>query len=119
MSNSNDEIDKLKNQLHESRRFSGTLAVAYIVLVVCIVLSVFAYTLVREESGGPWYLGCADRTGRELLLQTDKKPRAEGGLVFLDDDLFVTPEPGMTCRVVSIEQVEQEKANAKAIDKVI
>lgn len=113
MSNSNDEIDKLKNQLHDIRRLSVTLAVAG------IVLSVFVYTLVREESGGPWYLGCADRTGRELLLQTDKKPRAEGGLVFLDDDMFVTPEPGMTCRVVSIEQVEQEKANAKAIDKVI
>lgn len=113
VSNSNSEIDDLKNQLHESRRLSGTLA------VVGIVLSVFVYTLVREDSSGPWYLGCADRTGRELLLQTDKKPRAEGGLVFLDDDLFVTPEPGMTCRVVSIEQVEQEKTNAEAVDNVI
>lgn len=109
MSNSNDEIDKLKNRLYESRRFLGML------VAMGIVLAVFVYTLVREDSSGPWYLGCADRTGRELLLQTDKKPLIDGGLIFLEDDMFVTPEPGMTCRVVSVKTVEVEGLN-KVVD---
>lgn len=72
----------------------------------------------RTRNDGPWYLGCADRHGNELTLKTDKKPRVEGSLVFLEDDIFVTPEAGMTCRIVTVRQIEEENA-LKGLDNPI
>lgn len=75
------------------------LTLGLIVLIGIVVLS-----WVRHR--GPWYLGCAHRNGAELLLKTDRKPRIEGSLIFLEDDMFVTPEAGMTCRIVRVNTIE-------------
>jgi hypothetical protein len=56
---------------------------------------------------GPWYLGCIHRDGEELLLKTEHKPRVEGSLVYIGDDAFVTPEPGMSCRIVRAEEIDK------------
>lgn len=70
----------------------------------------------RNDS--PYYLGCADRHGKELLLTTDKKPKIQYGLIFLEDDVFTVPEPGMTCRIISVHELEAQKAK-KALDNPI
>lgn len=106
MSNSseNEQIKKLEVTLYQTRSWlTIACAVAFAVIAAMVGNSIRNN---RENAGGPWYLGCADRTGKELLLETDKKPRIEGGLIFLEDDMFVTPLPGMTCRVVSVEDIE-------------
>lgn len=90
-------------------------------LIVAIVFFTVASAYVikyRSNGNGPWYLGCADRNGRELLLKTNKKPRIEGSLVYLEDDIFVYPETGMTCRIVRVKQVEEENSK-KVLDKAI
>lgn len=102
--------NKFKEDLKRNRETNSTewrqLKVASVALA--LILIYVGYSRFRDE--GPWYLGCADRNGKELMLQTDKKPRVQGSLIFLEDDIFVTPEAGMTCRIVSVKQVEAEKA---------
>ena len=76
------------------------------------------YTRIRDE--GPWYLGCSSLHGKkEVLLQTDKKPRVEGSIVFLGDDMFVTPEPGMTCRILTVRKAEAELEAREGLDNPI
>ncbi len=101
--------NKLKEDLKRSREANSTewryLTIAIIALA--LILIYVTYSHFHEE--GPWYLGCADHNGKELLLKTDKKPRVQGSLIFLEDDIFVTPDAGMTCRIVSVKQAELEK----------
>lgn len=85
-----------------------------VILAAFIVFSIAFFNIER----GPWYLGCADRHGNEMLLKTNKKPRTQGSLVFLEDDVFVTPEPGMTCRIVSVKKIDEENS-AKTLDNPI
>lgn len=91
----------------------------WVILIVFLAVMVVGVTnSIMEWSKQPYYLACANRHGEELLLKTDKKPKIKYGLVFLDKELFTVPEPGMTCRVISVEEAEQEKRN-KPVDNVI
>lgn len=87
--------------------------------LLLLVIGVTYAVYVRLNDTGPWYLGCATSNGKELLLKTDKKPRVKGGLVFLGDDIFVTPEPGMTCRIVTVRKAEEEQESRKPLDNEI
>lgn len=109
---------KFKAELAQNRADNTSdwkkLKIAGVLLVGAIIY--VGYT--RYRDAGPWYLGCADRHGNEVTLKTDKKPRVQGSLVFLEDDIFVAPEDGMTCRIVSVKQVDEENL-AKALDNPI
>lgn len=89
------------------------------VIVGCIgVVVVLVALLFREyndiQPNEAWYLGCSDRNGEELLLKTEKRPRiSDGGIVFLEDQVFVTPTPGSTCRIIS----ENELKRIMGVDK--
>lgn len=79
-----------------------------ILAILFISIAVSALIIARpSERGGPWYLGCIHRDGEELLLKTEHKPRVEGSLVYIGDDAFVTPEPGMSCRIVRAEEIDK------------
>lgn len=58
---------------------------------------------------GPWYLGCADASGQEYLITTKEKPIVKDGFIFIGDDVFLTPMPMMTCRVIRVEDFDKEK----------
>lgn len=88
-----------------------------ILLLLCFAVFVGWY-FSGNRGEKPYYLACANRHGEELLLRTEKKPEIKYGLVFLDKELFTVPEQGMTCRVISVEEAEQEKRN-KPVDNVI
>lgn len=90
-------------------------------VVIAVVLFIFcmlplASMWFRYE--GPYYLGCADRHGKELLLTTKKEPSIEYGLIFLEDKIFTVPEPGMTCRVLNDSEFQEAKAKS-AVDNPI
>ena len=94
-------------------------ALGWVVLIVFAAVMVVGVTSsIMESRKQPYYLACANRHGEELLLRTEKKPEIKYGLVFLDKELFTVPEQGMTCRVISVEEAEQEKRN-KPVDNVI
>lgn len=81
------------------------------IVIGFVVIGLMMYFKDFPNRIGPWYLGCADRNGKEYLLKTDKKPRVSGSIVYIGDDIFVVPEPGMTCRVASVKKIEEENAN--------
>lgn len=86
----------------------------YIGIYECILLAIIVFLMYFVfKDQGPYYLGCADRHGSELVLQTDKKPRVDGSIVYIGDDVFVVPEPGMTCRIVTVKKLNEEKASKK------
>ena len=90
---------------------SSRLWITFLMLFGVVVIGLMMYFKDFPNSTGPWYLGCADRNGKEYLLKTDKKPRVSGSIVYIGDDIFVVPEPGMTCRVASVKKIEEENAN--------
>lgn len=98
-------INKLWGEIKRERAANSAewkqLKIASVILAAGLIY--VAYTRFRDD--GPWYLGCSSMHGKkEVLLQTDKKPRVEGSIVFLGEDMFVTPEPGMTCRIVTVRK---------------
>ena len=110
---------KLREEIKHERAANSAewkqLKIASFILAAGLIY--VGYTRIRDA--GPWYLGCATGKGKELLLQTDKKPRVEGSLVFLEDDIFVTPEPGMTCRILTVRKAEAELEAREALDNPI
>lgn len=74
--------------------------------VVFIPMTIVA--LHERSQSGPWYLGCSDGE-REYLMQVESRPRVDGGVVFIGSDVFVVPEPGMTCRMVRVSEVDVDK----------
>lgn len=91
----------------------------WILIAVGLFLTIFipmAILWFRDE--GPYYLGCADRHGKELLLTTKKEPTIQYGLIFLEDKMFTVPEPGMTCRVLNDSEFQEAKAQT-VVDKPI
>ena len=108
---------KLREEIEHERAANSAewkqLKIASFILAAGLIY--VGYTRIRDA--GPWYLGCSSLHGKkEVLLQTDKKPRVEGSIVFLGDDMFVTPEQGMTCRILTVRKAEEEQAARKALD---
>lgn len=112
-------FNKIKADIAHNREYNTNAWGAFKVTCVFLLMCIFYVGIVRLRDVGPWYLGCANSDGKELLLKTDKKPRVQGSLVFLEDDIFVTPEPGMTCRILTVRKAEKEQELRKGLDNPI
>ena len=74
--------------------------------VVIVILVGTIVTAVQKDKRGPWYLGCSDGN-KEYMMKVEHKPRVVGSIIYIDKDMFVTPVPGMTCRIVKVSDVEK------------
>lgn len=64
------------------------------------------YAYVNTFGAGEWYLGCADSTGQEYLIKVDSKPYIRDGFIVIGGDTFITPQSGMTCKIISAKELE-------------
>lgn len=90
-------------------KFDNVIITAVIVAIAGIV--VVAY---REDKVGPWYLGCSDGK-EEYLMKVDQRPIIDGSFIRIGNDTFVTPMPGMTCKVVPVSEVEKGVDNEQQV----
>lgn len=54
-----------------------------------------------DAKHGPWYLGCADSGGQEYLIKVDEKPYIREGFIVIGKDTFIAPIQGMTCKIIT------------------
>ena len=89
-------------------RIGVTVMIVVLMMASVVFIPMTIVTLHERSQSGPWYLGCSDGE-REYLMQVESRPRVDGGVVFIGSDVFVVPEPGMTCRMVRVSEVDVDK----------
>ena len=91
--------------------------VVIILLTVCAIAG--ALGLKYREMRGPWYLGCADSSGQEYLIKVDERPYIENGFIVIGNDTFITPQQGMTCKIIPVKDVDLGPEVKKTSNSVI
>ena len=74
---------------------------------IIVIAALVGFVLTNKFlNRGEWYLGCADAVGQEYLIKVDSKPEIREGFIVIDDDTFITPQAGMTCKIIPVSEVE-------------